>query len=190
MTKLSKGQRSRQRILAAALPVFAAGGCEGASLRRIAMAAQLSEPALYRHFTNKRQLYRQVLRGVAASLQQCLLRSLEGARRPADLVSVVDGLLLLMEQNLPLAALTQQLLAAGPDGATSELFQHWAGNCRKLGLADHPPGSHALRLLSVLSLCAANCLAREGLVAAWGEANYQRHIAPLQRQQMCLLLQQ
>ena len=51
----------KQRILAAALAEFAAASFDGASMDRIAQAAETSKPTLYRHFANKEGLFQAVL---------------------------------------------------------------------------------------------------------------------------------
>lgn len=51
-----KGRRTRQRILNAALELFATEGSNGVSLRAIAAHAGLSHPAILRYFANKDEL--------------------------------------------------------------------------------------------------------------------------------------
>jgi AcrR family transcriptional regulator len=47
---------AKQRILTAALRLFAERGLEGARIRDIAEAAECTNPALYKHFASKEQL--------------------------------------------------------------------------------------------------------------------------------------
>lgn len=54
--RLSAEQR-REKILAAALEVFAESGFEGGRLRQIAAKAGITEPYLFRHFASKAELY-------------------------------------------------------------------------------------------------------------------------------------
>lgn len=54
--RLSAEQR-REKILAAALEVFAECGFEGGRLRQIATKAGITEPYLFRHFASKAELY-------------------------------------------------------------------------------------------------------------------------------------
>lgn len=51
-----RGERSRETILEAALPLFAQQGYRGASLASIAAAAGLTQPGLLHHFPSKEEL--------------------------------------------------------------------------------------------------------------------------------------
>ena len=59
--RVGKGKAKHQRILSAALTEFAAASFSGASMDRIAKAADTSKPTLYRHFGNKEKLFMAVL---------------------------------------------------------------------------------------------------------------------------------
>jgi len=48
---------SKEKIIKAAIKVFAAQGFEGASMDAIAQAARLTKPMIYYHFKNKKSLY-------------------------------------------------------------------------------------------------------------------------------------
>ena len=55
--KSLKGEATRHRILATSALLFSEHGYNGVGLEQIARAADLTKPALYAHFKNKRQLY-------------------------------------------------------------------------------------------------------------------------------------
>ena len=55
-------ERTRERILAAALREFAAAGFAGARVNRIAKRAAVNKRMLYHYFGNKENLFREVLR--------------------------------------------------------------------------------------------------------------------------------
>ena len=57
----SSPQNTRQRILEAAVSVFAQQGLEGATTRAIAMQAKVNEVTLFRHFRSKENLLDAVL---------------------------------------------------------------------------------------------------------------------------------
>lgn len=57
---LNKGQRTANRILDVAEALFAQHGYGATSLRDIAAQAGLQQPGLYKHFSGKDDLYRQV----------------------------------------------------------------------------------------------------------------------------------
>ena len=48
---------SKEKIIKAAIKVFAAKGYDGASMDEIAQAARLTKPMIYYHFKNKKSLY-------------------------------------------------------------------------------------------------------------------------------------
>ncbi len=70
MTRARQGRRrqeersaaSRRRLLTAAAAEFAARGFAGANVDRIARAARVNKAMIYYHFTNKAELYREILR--------------------------------------------------------------------------------------------------------------------------------
>lgn len=80
----SVGERTQAKILDAALPLFAAHGFEGASVRRIATAAGVNVATLAYHFTDKDGLYR-------ASLQR-LYRDLAALDLDPNLLTGPDPL--------------------------------------------------------------------------------------------------
>lgn len=53
---LSKGERTRQRIVAAAAPIFNRHGYEGSSLTDLMAATGLGKGGIYRHFSSKEEL--------------------------------------------------------------------------------------------------------------------------------------
>jgi TetR/AcrR family transcriptional regulator len=66
---LTKGERTAERVLDAAEPLFAEHGFAGTSLRDIADAVGIRIPSLYNHFGSKEALYASVLdRGLAPVL--------------------------------------------------------------------------------------------------------------------------
>ncbi len=56
----------REQIMREATVLFARSGYEGTSIRTIARACGITEAAIYRHFENKLDLYREVLRAKAS----------------------------------------------------------------------------------------------------------------------------
>ncbi len=59
--KMTKGERTAQKILDVSERIFALKGYGGTSLREVAGEVGIREPGLYRHFKSKDELYRQVL---------------------------------------------------------------------------------------------------------------------------------
>jgi AcrR family transcriptional regulator len=63
-TTRADGDRTRERILEVALPLFARHGFAGTSVRTIAAAADVNVATLAYHFTDKEGLYDTVVQGV------------------------------------------------------------------------------------------------------------------------------
>jgi AcrR family transcriptional regulator len=53
---MTRGEKTRQRIIEGALRLFAEKGVDAASIRDIASSAAITEPAIYRHFRSKEDL--------------------------------------------------------------------------------------------------------------------------------------
>lgn len=67
-----KGEQARQRLLQAALGLFAEKGREGASVREIAKAAGQNVAAIAYYFGGKDQLYGAVMEGIVREMQHRL----------------------------------------------------------------------------------------------------------------------
>jgi TetR/AcrR family transcriptional regulator, regulator of cefoperazone and chloramphenicol sensitivity len=64
-----RGEETRERILRAALRVFAAEGYDGASTRALARAAGVNLPAIQYYFGNKEGLYRAVIDHISETVE-------------------------------------------------------------------------------------------------------------------------
>ncbi len=95
-TKRMKHQERRAAILESAAEVFARTGYDGATTARLAEAAGVSEPVLYRHFPDKEQLYCATLEWAA---QQTI----------AEWDALIRGIDNVRERLLAIAAVNQQL---------------------------------------------------------------------------------
>jgi AcrR family transcriptional regulator len=71
---------TRERILAAALDLFAERSFEGASTRLIAERAEVRQPLLTYHFGNKEELWRAAVGQLFADLESSLNARVEGLR--------------------------------------------------------------------------------------------------------------
>jgi TetR/AcrR family transcriptional regulator, transcriptional repressor for nem operon len=79
---MSKGELTRQRIIAAAAPVFNQHGFEGASLQALMEATGMGKGGIYRHFNSKEELASEALQyalALSAKTRTGDLKHLEGA---------------------------------------------------------------------------------------------------------------
>ena len=105
MTGMTGSHSRKNLILEQATLLFSNHGFDGTSVRTIARASGITEAAIYRHFESKTQLYEEVIRSKAGSLD--IIRRLEGA----PVAEGVEGLLSqVAHQILNLAADDPQLM--------------------------------------------------------------------------------
>lgn len=71
---------TRERILAAALDLFAEQSFDGASTREIAARAGVAQPLLNYHFSSKEELWRMAVDGLFGELEAALQSRSEGLR--------------------------------------------------------------------------------------------------------------
>ena len=80
-TRLPAARRRRQ-LLEVALRVFADRGYHDASMNDIAVAAGVTKPVLYQHFTSKRELFTELLTDVGRDLQDKITKAIASAHGP------------------------------------------------------------------------------------------------------------
>ena len=88
--RLSKAERKRQ-LLAHAKQLFVANGYHNTTTEKIAQAAGVSEPVLYRHFDSKKNLFLEVLREIRqATLERWRAKTAELPDPLAKLHAISD----------------------------------------------------------------------------------------------------
>lgn len=100
---MTKGRRTANRILDAAEELFAQNGYGATSLRDIAAKVGLQQPALYKHFAGKDDLYRQVYERALKPMTDLMDEVL--ARPEADFADLTDGMTDLLAQHPNIARL-------------------------------------------------------------------------------------
>lgn len=89
----TKGERTRARVLAAAIEHFAAVGLDGGSVPEIARQVGVSHSALYQHFGRKDALFRAAVDADFTDLFEVIRAALAaGAHTPDDLVLLIPTL--------------------------------------------------------------------------------------------------
>jgi AcrR family transcriptional regulator len=83
-TTSTKGERTRQRIVELAAPVFNRQGYAGASLRDLIGATGLEKGGIYNHFGSKEQLALEAYDYAMSRVTESLARSQEGATDAVD----------------------------------------------------------------------------------------------------------
>lgn len=100
---MTKGRRTANRILDAAEELFAQNGHGATSLRDIAAKVGLQQPALYKHFAGKDDLYRQVYERALKPMTDLMDEVL--ARPEADFADLTDRMTDLLAQHPNIARL-------------------------------------------------------------------------------------
>jgi AcrR family transcriptional regulator len=155
---VSKGERTRQRIMDAAEPLFARHGVDGVSLRQISTAAGLTEPALYNHYAGKRALYAAVLERALRPMSAALDEVLATGTSPDSLPGRMTDLL---HQHPHMAALFQQALQGEPDSEGQQVMRQWLEHLVRqgarsmrtaLGEQTQDPASVAIGVIAMFNL--------------------------------------
>ncbi|MGE5553498.1 MAG: TetR/AcrR family transcriptional regulator [Betaproteobacteria bacterium] len=98
---MSRGSETSERIVCAARKLFAKKGYEGATMAEIAREAEITEGAIYRHFTDKKELF---MACVAPVVEEAFSRSLaevgEAAGIRGMMRAIVEVRLDLLERHL------------------------------------------------------------------------------------------
>jgi AcrR family transcriptional regulator len=123
--KMTKGERTAQRILDVAEDLFATQGYDGTSLRRIADRAGIKQPGLYNHFAGKEALYEAVLFRALNPMAQALAQHMDTAsslREYTDLPAIITDLLL---EHPQMAALFQRAMQGDSSSVGNQLVYGW-----------------------------------------------------------------
>jgi AcrR family transcriptional regulator len=125
LPRLTKGERTSQRVLDAAEQLFAFQGYDGTSLRQIAELAGIREPGLYNHFAGKQSLYEAVLYRALDPMTQALSQHMQRAsslREFTDLPAIITDLLL---EHPQMASLFQRAMQDDNESVGNQLVYHW-----------------------------------------------------------------
>src|SRR6516165_209016 len=79
--------RKRQAILDAATTLFLREGYLATSMDQIAAAASVSKQTVYKQFTDKRSLFREIVTGTVAEISDPVADQIAGLRNSTDLAA-------------------------------------------------------------------------------------------------------
>lgn len=153
---LNKGQRTANRILDVAEALFAQHGYGATSLRDIAAQAGLQQPGLYKHFTGKEDLYRQVYERALKPMTDLMDGMLAG---PQDgFGELTDRMTDLLAEHPNIARLLVRAAIstdAEPDLVALDWLGRLVGYGRKLNLKSGVPstdGKLAVEILAIFNM--------------------------------------
>src|SRR5689334_5111364 len=100
---MTRGEKTKQRIIDGALKLFAQRGVDATSIRDIATSAMITEPAVYRHFRSKEDLIWEIFwtgyRGLGDTLREV---APTGTDLRARLSAMVETICALFDKDEPL----------------------------------------------------------------------------------------
>jgi len=150
--------KSKEEILAIAIPLFAGSGYSGVSMRTIAQNVGLSAAALYHHFTDKQTLYLAAMAQAFADKGDSLEKILSSRVAPEKrLAQFITRLCELVHKDNDFSVLIQREMMDGDDSrlqilATEiyhDLFQGVTELCRELG-PKHDPYLLAISIIGIV----------------------------------------
>lgn len=116
-------QQTRAKVLAAARRLFSEGGYEGATIRDIAAAAGMSTGAVFANFTDKSDLFREIMRADLEELLEVMRDAVGSARNVEDaLLRVFGAGYSFYRSEMPLARAAFRTSWAEDDGPTLRSF--------------------------------------------------------------------
>lgn len=153
---LTKGQRTANRILDAAEELFAQHGHGATSLRDIAAKVGLQQPGLYKHFTGKDELYRQVYERALKPMTDLMDEVL--ARPDADFADLTDRMTDLLAQHPNIARLLIRAAISSdsePDPIGLDWLARMVGYGRKMNEKAGKPSSDdslAMQIVAIFNM--------------------------------------
>jgi AcrR family transcriptional regulator len=99
---MTRGEKTRQRIIEGALKLFAERGVGATSIRDIATSAMITEPAVYRHFRSKEDLVWEIFWSGYRGLGETLRDIPSGTDLKARLSAMVETICALFDRDEPL----------------------------------------------------------------------------------------
>lgn len=149
--RLSKGQRTAQRILDAAETLISARGYRATTVREIANTAGIQEPGLYNHFKSKEQLFSAMLDRALEPLAAAIGAQLRHSPSLENLPGLISDLLA-QHPNIPV--LFQQALMSPGDNPGHALVINWLRRLLVNGMNLLPDTGEpdTTRLLHVLAM--------------------------------------
>ncbi|MDG2046836.1 MAG: helix-turn-helix domain containing protein [Halioglobus sp.] len=133
-TNKTKGERTASRIMDAAEGLFATHGYDGTSLRQIATQAEIKQPGLYNHFSDKEALYQAVLFRALNPMTLALSKHIDEAstlKEYADLPTIITDILL---EHPTMAVLFQRAMQGDSSSAGNLLVNTWLETLLQQGM--------------------------------------------------------
>lgn len=196
--KMTKGERTAQSILDAAEKCFAENGYEKTNLREIASEVGIQEPGLYRHFSNKDEIYKAVLERALSPLSDLLdariEKMMDSDSPEQDLADLPVKVFELFAEHPAVALLFQQALLANYDETNP--MQQWIASFFRQAekLTVYLPNVSfdrqmlALRILALFNVC-IGFFSSAGVLKHFDIGRNQKQLMDKQKQLLSQMMQ-
>lgn len=124
-SKMTKGERTRQRILDAAEGLFGESGYDNTSLRDVAERVGIKEPGIYNHFRNKEALYRDVLTRALQPLADVISETLNSGLNERVLQDLPGKITDLLSEHPAMPGLFHQALSGKSGDVGQVAMEDW-----------------------------------------------------------------
>jgi AcrR family transcriptional regulator len=138
-----KGERTADRVLDAAENLFAQRGYEATALRDVAMAVSISQPALYKHYASKDDLYRQVLQRALQPLADEMEAAVERPESEGSFHLLTSRIMDVMARHPNVAMLLVRSMLSAPS-SRDEIGLQWVHRLADYGRRISLAAGHGL----------------------------------------------
>ena len=125
---------ARNKILAAATPLFATRGAQGTTIRQIAAAASVNSQLIYYYFRDKEGLFRAVLEGAATRVGVLLAQATQGSGRPRERLArfVVEWVRVTLAE-APAIRMLHRAMLEGDEALAAEIQRYAGAHATQIG---------------------------------------------------------
>lgn len=125
---------TRNKILAAATPLFATRGAQGTTIRQIAAAASVNSQLIYYYFRDKEGLFRAVLEGAATRVGVLLAEAAQGSGRPRErLADFVAEWVRVTLTEAPAIRMLHRAMLEGDEALAAEIQRYAGAHATQIG---------------------------------------------------------
>lgn len=125
---------TRQRLLAAAAPLFSANGARGPTIREIAAAAGINSQLIYYYFGDKDGLFLAVLQDAASRVDALLVRATRGYGSPSEQLSrFIQEWVKVTLGEAPAIRMLYRAMLDGDAAFAKKIQQHSSGHAKQIG---------------------------------------------------------
>ena len=187
MAQVRSRKGNQEKIIQAALSIFAEEGYHGASIRKIADACDLNVPSIYYHFKNKAELFRVVLFYTHdQAMAEIRDRLTENKDLGGEILSIFDAILRHHEHNPERTRIIFRMVYSAPDEICGEYSETRGREFRELirkAFKRNPPRKRSKQKLN----CITDTL--ESFLLSLSFPNQKTNRRPLYRRTIFYLLE-